>query len=144
MQVSSQLTAALSPMSRPFRVAYPVAAVRGGAGLCRRFWREHWKKIVVAVIAGALAGFFAGAVSSREYMTPSPVVYAAGVATNRAETPAQEDSAAPGAAVQQAAAQEMTRLKAENQQLQALVDELQKELPASHGRRAKTHHRKRT
>src|ERR1700685_3649447 len=82
MQASSQYAAAINPFSRPIRVTYSAPAVRSGAGVCVRYLREHWTKISVAVIGGLLAGFFAGAVSSREYMPMTHVVYAAG-ATNQ-------------------------------------------------------------
>jgi hypothetical protein len=105
----------------------------------------------VAVIGGALAGFFAGAVSSRQTLELNQVVYAAGTATNASTLGTAQLQTAPAGQtqaeqneVQQATQQEVSRLKAENHQLQALVDELQKERPAAHNRRVKTHHHRRS
>lgn len=154
MQVSSQSTATLGLFCRPMKVAYPASQVHSCSDFCARYLREHWTKIAVAVIAGALAGFFAGAVSSREYLAMNQVVYAAGTATNASATAQRQDALAQRnqaarsqtqqTEAEQATEQEMSRLRAENQQLQALVDELQKERPAAHGRRIKAHHRRRT
>jgi hypothetical protein len=153
MQVSSQSTATLGLFCRPMKVAYPAPAVRSWAGVCVRYLRKHWTKIAVAVTGGVLAGFFAGAVSSRESLELNQVVYAAGTATNtnasalgtvQHQTAPAEQNQAQRNQSEQATQQEMSRLKAENQQLQALVDELQKERPAAHNRRVKTHHRRRS
>jgi hypothetical protein len=142
MQVSSQSAAALDSFCRPMRVAYPAPAVRSGARWCERYLREHWNKIAVALMGGVLAGFLAGAVNSREYVAVTQVVYAAGVNGNR-NNPAlvgaqQQDAAAQRIAAGQAAFEEVSRLRAENQQLQSLVDELQNERAS----RKHTHHRR--
>ncbi|HEX3685868.1 MAG TPA: hypothetical protein VHU83_25280 [Bryobacteraceae bacterium] len=151
MQLSSQSTATLGLFCRPMKVAYPAPAVRSCAGVCARYLRAHWPKIAVAVIGGALAGFFAGAVSSRQTLELNQVVYAAGTATNASTLGTAQLQTAPAGQtqaeqneVQQATQQEVSRLKAENHQLQALVDELQKERPAAHNRRVKTHHHRRS
>lgn len=137
MQVSGQYSAALSPFSRPIRIAYPDSAVRGGVGICARYLRQHWNKIAVAIGAGVLAGFLAGAVSSRENPALSQVVYAAGPAKQAVPEAAQVQNTM----IQPM--QEVSRLRAENQQLQALVEELQKGQPAVRGHRAKAHHKRR-
>lgn len=146
MQVSSQYAAALGPFSRPTRVVYPTAAVRTEMSVCARYLREHWRKITVAVMTGVLAGFFAGAVSSREYRGLTQVVYAAGVARNQTPpvaTVQQQSALAQQSAAAQATAHDVSRLRAENQQLQALVDELQKGRAPAHTRRVRAHHRRR-
>ena len=128
MQVSSQLMAAYGPLPRPIRVAYGSEgavskAAPGVAGAFEQYVKEHWKKVAVAVGSGLLAGFLAGAVTSREYLDPTRVVYAA--------TP----QVAPGNSLPgQTALDELARLRVENRQLRALVDDLQKGRPASHGR----------
>ena len=78
MQVSSPSTATLGSFCRPMKVLYPAPAASSGVSVCARYLREHWTKIAVATVAGVLAGFLAGAVSSREYMPLTQVVYAAG------------------------------------------------------------------
>lgn len=144
MQVSGQSTATLGPSCRPMKVLYSAPAVPSYVSVCVCYLSEHWTKIAVAAIAGLLAGFFAGAVSSREYTPLTQVVYAAGVATNRTAPTVLEKTAAQSNVAEQATLQEVSRLKAENQQLQALVDELQKELPATHSRKVRAHHRRRS
>jgi hypothetical protein len=146
MQVSSPSAAILGSFRRPTKVFYPAPAVRSGASVCARYFRQHWTKIAVAMFGGVLAGFLAGAVSSREYVLDQ-VVYAAGAMS----TPGvpmlaapQQRAEAPRNPGEQATLQEMSRLRAENQQLQALVDELQKERPAVHSRKGKAHHRRRS
>jgi hypothetical protein len=142
MQVSSPSAATLGSFCRPMKVLYPAPVVRSGASVCVRYFGEHWTKIAIAIVGGVLAGFLAGAVSSREYMPLNQVVYAAG-AVPSAEAPMITAALrqSPG---EQAALQEMSRLRAENQQLQALVDELQKERPAVHSRKGKAHHHRRS
>jgi len=143
MQVGSQSMATLRPFCHPMKVVYSAPAVPNYVSVCVSYLSEHWTKIAVAVIGGLLAGFFAGAVSSREYTALSQVVYAAGVTTNQTAPAVLENTAAQSNAAEQATLQEVSRLKAENQQLQALVDELQKERPAPHSRRARAHRRRR-
>lgn len=147
MQVSGQSMATFDAFCRPMKVVYPAPAVRSCADVCVRYLREHWTKIAVSIIGGVLAGFFAGAVSSREYLPLDQVVHAAGTTLNAnaptlATAPPQNAPAERNQTIQ-ATQQEVSRLQAENQQLQALVDELQKERPAVHTRRVKTHHRRR-
>jgi len=147
MQVSSQSTAALGPFSRPIKIAYPTPAARGGARMLPQYLKEHWTKIMIAVMGGVLSGFFAGALSSRESATLGQVVYAAGVTGNPSATriPAtQQPKAEPASSTGEPAnMQEVSRLRQENQQLQALVDELQKERP-SPSRHMKARHRRHT
>lgn len=131
MQVSGQFATTADSFCRPIRVAYPAPAVRSGARWCERYLRAHWNKIAVALIGGVLAGFLAGAVNSREYFSVNQVVYAAGVSANP-RNPAlaraqQQNAPAQRSAGEQAALAEVSRLRAENQQLQSLVDELQNE-----------------
>jgi hypothetical protein len=145
MQVSSQSTATFDAFCRPMKIVYPAPTVRSCADVCVCYLKQHWTKLAVSIIGGVLAGFFAGAVSSREYLPLNQVVYAAGTARNAnapATAPLQKVPAERNPA-EQATEQEVSRLRAENQQLQALVDELQKDRPAAHSRRAKTHHRRR-
>ncbi len=142
MQVSSQPMATLGSFCRPMKVVYPASAVRGRAGVCGPYLREHWTKIAVAIIGGVLAGFFAGVVSSREYLPLAQVVYAAGAPATRVTNTASLQPPSAEAQRDQAAVQEVSRLRAENQQLQALVVELQKERPAAHSRKARAHHRR--
>jgi hypothetical protein len=149
MQVSSQSAAALGPFCRPMKVAYPARAVdesmiSGARLLCMRYLREHWTKIAVALIGGLLAGFLAGAVNSRESMAIGQVVYAAGVTPGQASAVTAAVVSASGmakpSATEQAALEEVSRLRAENQQLQARVDELQNERAG----RKHPHHRRRS
>lgn len=145
MQVGSQSAAALGPFARPIKIAYPTMAVHGGARTFARYLKQHWTKITIAALGGVLAGFFAGALSSREFSAPGQVVYAAGTATAHNATvvaTTHRDPSVEQFAGAQASLQEVSRLRMENQQLQALVDELQKERPQSHSRKYKAHRRR--
>lgn len=126
--MSSQYATALSSLHRPIRVAYPVRTANGAA-LCVRYLKKHWKKITVAAAGGVFAGFLTGAVSSRVAVPLSQVVYAA-----TARTPAPQ-AALDVSTVNQQAMAEVSRLRAENQQLQAMLDDLRKHSP-----RSRTHH----
>lgn len=142
MQVSVQPAANLDSFCRLIRVAHRAPAARNGARLWERYLRAHWNKIAVALIGGVLAGFVAGAVNSREYFAVTQVVYAAGV-NAKPGNPAlagveEQNAAAQRNASEDAALAEVSRLRAENQQLQSLVDELQNERAS----RKHTHHRR--
>jgi hypothetical protein len=141
--VSSQYSAAWSPLSRPIRIAYPATALQGGAGTHKEYVRQHWSKITIAVVAGILAGFLAGAVSSRENPPLTQVVYAAGVTTSGTARSSLAEPWQGAPATTQASAQEVSQLRAENEHLQALVDQLQKAHPATRSYRAKSHRRRR-
>jgi hypothetical protein len=140
MQVTSYNAAALGSFSKPIRIAYPVPAVRKAFAVSARYMKEHWIKITLAVLGGLIAGFFAGAASSREYTALNQVVYAANLPPAQS-SPAVSPAPSPSAA-NQAVAQEISRLRAENQQLQSLVEQLRKGSPATHSRRAKARHRR--
>lgn len=148
MQVSSQSTAALGAFCRPMKVAYPVRPVNKSLELCLGYLREHWNKIAMALIAGLLAGFFAGAVNSREFLAMGDVVYAAGLVPTPSGSAAwavkRASEAARPSAAEQAAIEEASRLRAENQQLQALVNELQNEHAPAHARKGHARHRRRS
>jgi len=99
--------------------------VRSGAGFFPQYLRQHWNKIAIAAASGVLAGFLAAAVSSRENPPLTQVVYAAGATTQPA-----------------LASQEVSQLRAENEHLQALIDQLQKAHPAARAHKAKVHRRR--
>jgi hypothetical protein len=137
--VASYYAAALHSFSRPFKVAYPTRHQNRSA-LWLEYVKAHWTKITLAVAVGMFAGFIAGVVSSRAGLLFTQVVYAA-------PAPAPDITglkpAAP-TAVHRLAQDEVTRLRAENEQLETMLAELKKTSPPAHTRRAKAHHRRRT
>jgi hypothetical protein len=142
MQVTSYSAAALGSFPKPIRISHPIPVAPKAFAVSARYMKEHWMKITVAVLAGLVAGFFAGALSSREHTAFNQVVYAANLPSTHTSAPAS--SAASPSAADPAVAQEMSRLRAENQQLQSLVEQLRKSSPSAHLRRAKARHRRHT
>jgi hypothetical protein len=137
--VASSYAAALHSFSRPFKVAYPTRTEKR-SGLWLDSVKAHWTKITLAVAIGMFAGFIAGVVTSRAGLLFTQVVYAA------APAPAPNIVAVKPAvptADKPLAQDEVTRLRAQNEQLQTMLAELKK-TPAAHARRAKAHHRRRT
>jgi hypothetical protein len=140
--MSSQATA-LNGLYRPIRVAYPIRT-ENRAAVCMRFVKAHWKKITVAIAAGVFAGFLAGAVGSKEAISLARVVYAA-TPTTRASPSVHGSAAVPASRVVSAGNQdtvaEVSRLRAQNQELQALVQELRKQPQhvRTHRARARRH-----
>jgi hypothetical protein len=138
--VASYYAADLQSFSRPFKVVYPTRPEHRSA-LWVAYVRAHWTKIALAAAVGMLFGFIAGVVSSRAGALFTPVVYAAASAPGPASVASKPS--APTAA-HQAAQDELTRLRAQNEQLASMVAELKKNAPAAHGRRAVSHHRRHT
>lgn len=136
--VASYYAAALHSFSRPFKVAYPTRREKKTA-LWLEYAKAHWSKITLATTIGMLAGFIAGVVSSRAGLLVPHVVYAA-TATPAPNVPILKP--APPSAANQVAQDEVTRLRAQNEQLETMVAELKKATPPT--RRAKAHHRRRT
>ena len=136
--MASYYAAALHSFSRPFRVAYPRREAKG-ATLWLGYVKAHWTKIAVAAGLGMLVGFVAGVVSSHFGLLSTPVVYAApSPARNFAALKPQAPTAA-----NQIAQDELTRLRTQNEHLEAMLAEFQKTPPPAHARRAKARHRRR-
>jgi hypothetical protein len=134
--MSAHCTTALHVLYRPIRVAYP-ACSEDHLALCVRYAKAHWKKIGAAVLSGIFAGFLAGAATSRANFPLSQVVYAAPAAS-----PASANlSAVPASGSGAATAAELLRLKAQNRELQALVDTLRKGPLETRTHRARPHKR---
>lgn len=138
--MSTQYAAALHSFSRPFKVAYP-ARYESRVGLCFDYIKAHWKKISMAAAIGMLAGFIAGVVSSRTGPLLTETVYASSPAP--AANMVALKPMPPSGATSQVAQDELARLRAQNEKLQTMVAELEKETPTAHSRRGKVHHRRR-
>jgi hypothetical protein len=120
--MSAHCTTAFHALYRPIRVAYP-ARSEDRVTMCIEYVKAHWKKIGVAVLSGIFAGFLAGAATSRADFPLSQVVYAAPIAS-----PASTKvSSVTASATSPDTAAELSRLRAQNQELQALVDKLRKQ-----------------
>ena len=137
--MASYYAAALHSFSRPFKIVYPTRQEKRAA-LWPDYVKAHWTKITLAAAIGMLFGFIAGVVSSRAGALFTPVVYAAASAPTQS-IPATKP-AAPTAS-SQAAQDELTRLRAQNEQLASMLAQLKKNAPPTHARRAMAHHRRR-
>lgn len=137
--MAAYCTTAVHTLYRPIRVAY-LSRRENRTSVWVQYARVHWTKIIVAALCGIFSGFLAGTVTKGGF-SPDRVVYAAspGVRAVAAKAPALSG----GVSTPEASAAEVLRLRAENQQLQALLDTLRKH-PATpaHARRAKAHRRR--
>ena len=133
--MAAYCTTALDVLYRPIRVAYPGRSENRSAVFVR-YAKTHWKKIGMAVLSGMFAGFLAGAVSSRTNAPLDRVVYAA-------HPPSLLAAAVPVRAASPDNTKELSRLRAQNQELQVLVDTLRLHPAATHVRRAKAHRHRR-
>lgn len=134
MHVSSQGVATLGPYARPRRLvektrSASIAAPRTG------FLTLHLKKIGVAAFFGVLAGFLAAGAISQTSTAREQVVYA--VAERAPSTPAVAQAAVPAAAD----AEELARLRSQNEELLTLVANLRKQAPHTRAVHAKSHAR---
>lgn len=132
--MAAYCSTALHALYRPIRVAY-----LGHTEDRAAYWeyaKAHWKKIGAAALCGILAGFLAGVESSGARSSLNTVVYAAAPTAAPATARLLAVAAVPGSG----AAAELSRLRAENQALQAQLESLRKR-PAPVHARAKAHHR---
>lgn len=135
--MAAYCTTALHTLYRPIRVAYPGRSENRIAA-CVRYAKAHWTKIGVAVLSGVFAGFLTGAVTSRTEAPPDRALYAA-------TEPAHLGTKALAAPVKLASpdnTRELSRLRAENQELQALVETLRQHPASTRAHRAKGHRRR--
>ncbi len=135
--MAAYCTTALHVPYRPVRVAYPGRSENRTA-VFARYAKAHWKKIGAAVLSGIFAGFLAGAVSSKTGVPLDPVISAA----RSPSVVAVKAGAVPLRIPGPDNTKELSRLRAQNQELQGLVDTLRQHPAPAHARRSKAYRRR--